>query len=31
MDIDESGRALEVRFEDDGIREETISARCRSV
>lgn len=31
MAIDESGRHVSVRFEDDGIREEVISARCRSV
>ena len=30
MEIDESGRYVGVRFEDDGIREETTSARCRS-
>lgn len=29
-EIDESDRQVSVRFEDDGIREETTSDRCRS-
>ena len=30
MAMDAGGRRLDVRFEDDGIREEVVSGRCRS-
>ena len=30
LEIDASGRTLSVRFDDDGIVEQTVSGRCRS-